>query len=158
MESDSRPFWYHPAIVAAALSLAVYAVTLWGTYVYDDVKIVHTDARVLEPGKWYELWTTPYFEHTVDKLYRPLISSSFALENYLHGDRPWIFHLVNILLHAAVSAVVAMLAARISGMKAAWFAGTLFAVHPVHVEAVAGLVGRAESVCALALLLGVYWF
>ena len=30
----------------------------------------------------------------------------------------------------------------------------LFAIHPVHVEAVAGLVGRAESICTLATFAG----
>jgi len=101
----------------------VYAVTLHGTYIYDDVKIVHTDPRVLEPDRWYQLWTQPFFARSIDKLYRPLVSSSFALENYLHGDRPWIFHLVNILLHATVSASVALLALRLAGVRAAVAAG-----------------------------------
>ncbi|KAG2501825.1 hypothetical protein HYH03_000324 [Edaphochlamys debaryana] len=32
---------------------------------------------------------------------------------------------------------------------AAWFAGAAFALHPVHTEAVAGVVGHAELLCAL---------
>ena len=147
-----------PILAAALLAVVVYAVTLNGTYVYDDVKIVHTDPRVLEPARLWQLWTQPYFAQSVDKLYRPLVSTSFALENHLHGDRPWVFHLVNILLHAAVSAAVALLTIRLAGPAAGWFAGLLFAVHPVHVEAVAGLVGRAESACALAILIGLYLF
>jgi hypothetical protein len=147
-----------PVICSALLAIVVYGVTLNGTYVYDDVKIVHTDPRVLEPARWHQLWTQPFFERSVDKLYRPLVSSSFAVENFLHGDRPWVFHLVNVLLHAGVSAVVALLAVRLAGVAAGWASGLLFAVHPVHVEAVAGLVGRAETACALALVLGIYWF
>ena len=47
-----------------------------------------------------------------------------------------------------------------AGHKAGLIAGLLFATHPVHVEGVAYLVGRAESLCALfgvaALLLFTY--
>ncbi|HEY8751253.1 MAG TPA: hypothetical protein VIM11_24930 [Tepidisphaeraceae bacterium] len=157
-EGEAHATKYLPVLTSALLAVLVYAVTLHGTYIYDDVKIVHTDPRVLEPDRWYQLWTQPFFARSIDKLYRPLVSSSFALENYLHGDRPWIFHLVNILLHATVSASVALLALRLAGVRAAWVAGLLFAVHPVHVEAVAGLVGRAESACALAIILGLWLF
>jgi hypothetical protein len=150
--------WKLAVLGSAFLAVVIYAVTLNGTYVYDDVKIVRTDPRVLKPARWYQLWTQPFFERSVDKLYRPLISSSFAFENYVHGDLPWVFHLVNILLHAAVSGAVALLAMRLAGVGAAWIAGLLFAVHPVHVEAVAGLVGRAETACALAIILGLCVF
>jgi hypothetical protein len=61
---------------------------------------------------------------------------------------------VNVLLHAGATAAVATFAGRLWGRRAAWAAGLLFAVHPVHVEAVAGLVGRAESICTLATFAG----
>src|SRR4051812_41502867 len=156
-QSDSRKLRI-AVLTSALMAAAVYAVTLGGTYVYDDVKIVHHDPRVLEPALWYQLWTQPFFEKSVDKLYRPFVSTSFAIENYLHGDRPWVFHLINILLHAAVSGGVVLLGMRIAGLTVGWISGLLFAVHPVHLEAVAGLVGRAETACALAIVLGLYWF
>src|SRR5215469_14286449 len=78
-------FWdIRPAVVSALVALGLYAVTLRGTYIYDDVEIVRTDPRVLEPAKWGELWTRPYFVDAVDKLYRPLVSMSFAFENWVH--------------------------------------------------------------------------
>src|SRR5207237_4022209 len=49
---------------------------------------------------------------------------------------------------AAASALVAELARRLGGVRAAYVAGLLFAAHPVHVEAVANLVGRSELMCA----------
>ncbi|XP_068204279.1 protein O-mannosyl-transferase Tmtc3-like [Palaemon carinicauda] len=64
------------------------------------------------------------------------------------------FHVINVALHAAVTA------AYVGVLKCAgvspWVrlgAGALFAAHPVHVEAVAGVVGRAELLAALAFCL-----
>ena len=94
----------------------------------------------------------------VDKLYRPLTCLSFAVEYSIHGDRPWAYHLINILLHAGAAAAVAELARRLVGFRPAIAAGILFAIHPVHVEAVAGLVGRAELLCTLAMVVAMILF
>jgi hypothetical protein len=138
-----------PAIVSAALAIAVFAVTLGGTYVYDDVAILSPtlDPRLDHPSLWGKYWTESY-NQGVDNLYRPLVSMSYAIQWWLHGDRPWLFHLVNLLLHALVSACVAEFTSRLLGFRAAYIAGLLFAAHPIHVEAVANIVGRAELMCA----------
>jgi len=143
---------------SALIAFVVYAATLGGTYIYDDVEVIRNDPRVSHPSLWREYLTKQYLPGRIDKLYRPLVSLSFALEWQLHGDRPWLFHLVNVLLHAGASAAVAVLAIRAVGGRAGWIAGPLFAVHPVHVEAVAGLVGRAELACTLATLGGLCLF
>ena len=147
-----------PALASALLALALYAVTLWGTYVYDDIIIARDDARLHDPARWGEYWTTAYFKGGLDNLYRPLVSLSFAVQWWLHGDKPWAMHAVNWLLHGAASALVAELALRLAGPRrpgarfAAYAAGLLFAAHPVHVEVAANLVGRAELMCALGVL------
>jgi hypothetical protein len=141
-----------PAVASAVLAALLFAVTLGGTYVYDDQLVVRDDPRVHAPARWGHLWTQSY-NGSLDNLYRPIVSTSYALEWWLHGDRPWAFHAVNVLLHAAVAAAVATLAYRGTGRAAAaWGAGLLFAALPVHAEAVANIVGRAELACALALL------
>ena len=141
-----------PVLSSAALALALYAVTLGGTYVYDDIFLVTEDPRLHDPSRWVEYWTTDYFAGGIDKLFRPLVSMSYAVQWWAHGDRPWAFHAVNWVLHAGVSALVAELARRLSGARAAYVAGLLFAAHPVHVEAVANVVGRAELICAAGAL------
>ncbi|CAK9000881.1 Protein O-mannosyl-transferase TMTC4 (Transmembrane and TPR repeat-containing protein 4) [Durusdinium trenchii] len=79
--------------------------------------------------------------------YRPLTVLSFRVEWVGLEHTPAQMHLVNVLLHAAVTALVA--AELADDAEQALVAGLVFAVHPVHVEAVAGLVGRAELLCAL---------
>ncbi len=139
-------------MAAAAMALIVFAVTLGGTYVYDDVTVVQGDPRLVAPIQWGKLWTQEYIPGSLDNLYRPLVSMSYAVQWWVHGDRAWAFHAVNWILHAAVAAAVAELCRRGAGKGAAYIAGLLFAVHPIHVEAVANIVGRAELCCALGVL------
>ncbi|KAK3875480.1 hypothetical protein Pcinc_019655 [Petrolisthes cinctipes] len=64
------------------------------------------------------------------------------------------FHAVNVILHASVTAAyVGVLRGIGVGTWVCLGAGILFAIHPVHVEAVAGVVGRAELLSALAFCL-----
>ncbi|MCC7349154.1 MAG: hypothetical protein IT446_01170 [Phycisphaerales bacterium] len=143
------------AIVSALLAVALYAITLRGTYVYDDLYVLRQDPRLNDPGQWGRYLTEPYMP-SIDLLYRPVTSISYAVQWWIHGDRPWAFHLVNVLLHAGVCALVALVAARLAGRWVAYAAGLLFAAHPVHVEAVANIVGRAELLCALGMM-GALW-
>src|SRR5260370_31007320 len=87
-------------------------------------------------------------------LYRPLAIASYALDWQL-GSVAW-FHAVNLLWHAGASVTVSALARRWSGDRAALVAGLIFAVHPVHVEAVAHLTGRAELMMTVFAVLAVY--
>jgi hypothetical protein len=175
---------HSPAFLSALLALVLYSVTLWGTYVYDDYMILREDPRMTSPARWHQFWTQSY-NGRVDNLYRPLTSLSYAVQLWLHGSRPWAFHLVNLLLHAVMSALVAVFAMRLTEMfacsrracspfsasedmasqdtaselagytqKVGLLAGLLFAAHPVHVEAVANIVGRAELLCGIGTVAG----
>src|SRR5438477_12841022 len=72
------------------------------------------------------------------------------------------FHAVNVELYAGVCALVAELARRLSprssSILVATVAGLLFAAHPIHVEAAAYIVGRAELMAALGALAALVLF
>jgi hypothetical protein len=144
---------YLPAAASALLAVALYAHTLGGTWIYDDRFHAHDDPRLANVGRWGDYWREGYFPGGADHLWRPLVSTSYAVQWRLAPGRAWPFHLVNVLLHAGASTLVAELARRLTGRVAvAAAAGLLFAAHPVHVEVVAYLVGRAESACAAGVL------
>jgi hypothetical protein len=149
--TDSRPA-YLPALAAGLLALGLYAVTLGGTYIYDDFGILHVDERLAAPAKWGRYWYEPY-NGGIDNLYRPLVSMTYAIQWWLHGindNRAWIFHAVNWLMNAGVCALVAEFARRLTGRwRVAMIAGLLFAAHPLHVEAAAYIAGRAELMCVI---------
>jgi hypothetical protein len=144
---------WQPFALSALLAIVLYAITLGGGYVYDDRVVVKADPRISEPGLWTHLWTGQYFDHGNDNLYRPIVSSSYALQWHLHGDRPWLFHLVNVLLHAMVAGAVAEFTRRVLNAAVGLMAGLIFAAHPIHVEAVANIVGRAELACAACIFI-----
>jgi tetratricopeptide (TPR) repeat protein len=87
-------------------------------------------------------------------LYRPLTTFSFALDRLIgRGLHAWWYHLVNVLLHGLVTLLFTLVALEIlPGLLPGALAGLAFAVHPVHVEAVAAVVGRSELLAAAAVL------
>jgi len=142
-------------LAVAACALVVYTGALWNTFAFDDVYIVVLNPFVREPGAWWRAFAEPYWAgNLTGTLYRPLTVASFALDWLLDG--PVWFHAVNMLWHAGASVAVAVLARRWAGWQAGLAAGVLFAVHPVHVEAVANVVGRNELMAACFTLLALY--
>jgi tetratricopeptide (TPR) repeat protein len=86
--------------------------------------------------------------------YRPLTVLSFSLEYRLWHRWAGGYRLGNLLLHAVNGLLVFVLARTLlQSTTAAWAAGVLFLVHPVHTEAVVGLVGRSELLAAIFFLL-----
>jgi hypothetical protein len=71
------------------------------------------------------------------------------------GGSPWLFHLVNIVLYVAGAAVFTWVASLVLPARAALIVGALFAVHPVHVEAVANTVGQSELSAGLVMLIAI---
>ena len=67
------------------------------------------------------------------------------------------YHGVNVALHALVTLLFSLLVRRLAGTgvgeAARWTASLAFAVHPIHCDAVASVVGRAELGAALHVLL-----
>lgn len=134
-----RRLW--PAALVALAAAALYARTVGFAFVYDDISVILNNALLHSPARWSEILVSPWQPHG---LYRPFTSFTLAVNWTLGAGAPAGFHAVNLLLHAVASALVFLLAARWLPRMGAFAAGLLFAVHPVHVEAVANSVGRAE--------------
>ena len=78
-----------------------------------------------------------------------------------HFAVPQPFHLTNVLLYMVICALVPLTATRVLPSCSVWaLAGgsLLFAVHPIHSEAVASIVGRAELLYTLLALLALVTF
>ncbi len=140
-------------VVVGLAAVAVYANTLAGTLLYDDVNAIRNNPFV-RSGDVAGILTEPsWWGIARGKLWRPLTTLTFALDHALHGLAPFGYHLINVLLHAAVSVLVLVVFASATGApRTALAAALLFAAHPVHTEAVANVVGRAELIAAAGFL------
>ncbi len=144
------------AVISGAVAVLVFLNALHNGFAFDDSHIVvHNEAiQSLEtlPGALLQpYWPGEYGQGL--GLWRPMATFTYGLEWILWGDNPVLFHLTNILLHAGVTALVVLLLGEILPVAAAFVAGLVFAVHPIHVEAVANVVGRGEILAALFFLL-----
>jgi tetratricopeptide (TPR) repeat protein len=140
------------AVLVVAVSIAAYANALRGELLYDDVPDIVRNhlvrdfevARILTEPSW-ATWVGIGYAG-----YRPVTTLTFALNHAVHGLAPVGWHAVNVALHAAVSALLVGLLVRLNvPLAVAALAGVLFAAHPVHTEAVASVVGRADVLATL---------
>lgn len=93
----------------------------------------------------------------------PLTWLSFAADHGLWGMKPFGYHLTNVLLHAANTALVYLLALRLLARAAAFDAAglrvaasgaaLLFALHPLRAEPVAWATARSDVLAGLFALL-----
>ena len=138
------------AILVLIAAVAAYGNSLSNGFAYDDNTVIRGNTVITE-GRVRDALTSPYWPDIVDGigLYRPVTSASYATEWMLWNGHPAGFHAVNVAAHAAVSVLVFLLLLVLSAPLPALVGGMLFALHPVHTEAVANVVGRAELYAAL---------
>ncbi|HEX7052145.1 MAG TPA: tetratricopeptide repeat protein [Longimicrobiales bacterium] len=155
-----RPRWtpssrFLGALAVAALAVGVYANTLQNGFAFDDTEIIVDNPGVHDIEHLDELVLSSYWPGAppATALYRPLTVATYAVDWALWNGHPRGFHAVNVLLHAGVALLVFALLLELGvGTAGATLGGAIFAVHPVHVEAVANVVGRAELLAALFFL------
>ena len=156
-----------PVAIVLSVSVAVYFNSLFNDFVYDDssqvlknywIRDVRYLPRIFAKSVW-AFQSAPI----VSNYYRPIMNILYMANYHLFGLAPWGFHLVNVLFHAGVSVLVFFLAAWLCGVPspipasdppagAGWkgllslpfVAALLFAVHPIHTEAVAWVAGLPD--------------
>ena len=148
------------ALLVFFLAVAAYANSLGNGLAYDDDGVIAQNP-VVTGGDWRGALAGPWWPQSVAGagLYRPVTSASFALEWGASGGSPLAFHALNVVAHAAVSVLVFLLLLELGSAAGALVGAAVFAIHPVHTEAVANVVGRAELYAA-AFYLGaclLYW-
>ena len=141
------------------LSLAASISGITNGFAFDDLHIIVDDNRTHSLAHWWQFFAQSYWP--VNKggdLYRPLTMLGFAIQWALGGGSPLAFHIVSILLYALVCAVFLGILLELLPTPAAWLGAALFAVHPLHVEAVGNIVGQSELLASLFMFLGLLVF
>jgi hypothetical protein len=146
------------AILVAMVAFAAYARTLPFDLVWDDKPLVSAiNTSVREHGPLSLLtrsFTTA--EQGGSGYYRPIPAATLWLDSALQPVLPVSFHLTSVLIHSINALLVYLLFSAIFRRPmAACFGAFLFAVHPGHVESVAFVSGRTDTLAALFALLSV---
>lgn len=149
------------AALLAGASCLVFGRSLQGEFVHDDVWAIvnNPDVRPGAPLRGgvfsNDFWGKGMAERASHKSYRPLCVLTFQLNILLTGMDPFYFHAVNIALHCLVTLVLMYTCDKtvFRNRSLAFVTALLFAVHPIHTEAVAGIVGRADVLACLLFLL-----
>ncbi len=142
-------------LIVVGVAVVVFANSLLNGFAYDDVSIIERNPTIQSWDRLPGALLAPYWPGPAGPelaLWRPVTTGLFGLQYLIGGGSPLPFHLVNVALHAAVSGLLVLVLARLMTLGIAFVAGLVFAVHPVHTEAVANVVGQAEITAALAVL------
>lgn len=152
------------------LSILVYSNTLYNGFVYDDEFIILENRWIKDISYIPEIFSSSMWGFKLgsdSNYYRPLVHLVLMAEYHLFGFTPWAYHLINILVHAANTVLVFLITLSLfnnpsnegrNGPFAAFIAGAAFAVHPVHVEAIAPASVIAEMALSLFYLLTLYFY
>ncbi len=110
---------------------------------YDDSRYVFANPHVLRGLSWEGML---YAFSTLDGVcWTPTTWISYMLDTSLYGSQPAGYHLTNILLHSASTAVLFLTIQRMTGrLWAAAAVAALFALHPQRLESVAWIAERKD--------------
>ena len=149
----------------AAIAAVLLAVWLWvcvrpsidGDFVYDDTSLIRDNARIAKfsiprAREWFGQTLLGPEEAT--RYYRPLLLAAFALDRQMWNLDARAFHLLNLFWYWLGAVAAGALAWRLGWSRwAAAASAFLFAVQPLHAQAVCYMSGRGDvQYLALALL------
>lgn len=149
---ESIPRW--TMLLVPVLAAAVALPGLGNHLLSDDFALLHTNV-----GQTLGEIFSPFFQQSTSRAaggsYRPLTEATIGLEYLLWGNSPMAFHLANLLLHALNSLLcLALVQVMVPPRPVlALTAGLLFAVHPVHGDAIFWLSARSDLLVTLFYLL-----
>jgi Flp pilus assembly protein TadD len=148
------------AVVLCALGVVAYANSLNNGFVWDDHEQVVMNSGLRPGAPLLHLFAAKIWgfthpgDHKHGNYYRPLQMVTYRLTAYVFGFDARAFHAVNLAFHVIVVLVAFALFFRLTGrIGMAFAAGALFAVHPIHSEAVGWIAALPDIGCTVFFLL-----
>lgn len=145
---------YAILVLAAVI---VYFNSLLNDFVFDDEAVILSDASITQIANIPKFFSGQEgFHKVIGKYYRPLVSASYAIDYAIWKYNPFGFHLTNILIHVINSILffrfllLLFEKIKLKGISKSFsylplFGALIFAIHPIHTEAVCWISGRTDS-------------
>jgi protein O-mannosyl-transferase len=147
---------WHAALIVALVGGLAYANAIANSFTLDDDTVIAKNELVRHLSSVWRAFALPYWPMSIPGgQYRPLAIVSFALDWSVSGASPHWMHFVNVLWHVAACVLVWRLLRQLMASGPALAGSLFFALHPVHVEAIANTVGRCEVMAAVFVLAAV---
>lgn len=124
-------------LILAGLCILVYANSLRGSFVSDDTEIMTNEAKVSS------------FSQTCKDLPSMLYTVGYKIGKF----NPIPHHMISLILHIIVTCAVFSFLGLFFGANASLMGAIIFALHPIHTEAVSWISGRPYILIALFTLL-----
>ncbi|MGC9196516.1 MAG: hypothetical protein ACP5IL_13850 [Syntrophobacteraceae bacterium] len=149
--------WTVPLILAVIVGLF----TINGRFIQDDqIAILKNPIVVSKSISWSEPFRRDFWGKTVDgpiTTWRPLLPIIWRILWRIEPGSPFPFRLLTLLLHLMATGIVFLLADQLlHNRPVSFLTACLFAVHPIHAEAIGEIVGQADILSTVLGLLAVY--
>ena len=172
MEAYPKTIWKEykfQILIVIATSAIVYLNTFGNGFVFDDNSLILRNHWIRDITFLPDIFTNNAWAFQAESsgnYYRPLMHVVYMLGYAISGLQPWGYHLLNVLLYICTSVLVFLLAeilfhdkaAASKGIPIPLMAGVIFAVHPIHTEAVAWVAGIPDLSYSLFCLLSLYLY
>src|SRR3990172_2685965 len=141
-----------PAILLA--TVLVYANGLSNPFITDDKHIILKNFQPWQRWTVADLFNRSLFSTipSESSYFRPLTLLTFAFNYPLAGPNPAGYRAVNIGLHLLVVSLIYLLLSQLAGKWVALLGAFLYALHPVHVQAVSYISSRSDPLYVLSAL------
>lgn len=141
---------YLAAAVLATVTLIIYSGSLANGFVSDDEHQIVENVLMRNPRGWLRILEgpaqAPLKAAVRSNFYRPLHLFSCWLVYRVAGPNPTAFHLFHLLIYAATVTLVYGIGRELLQNDLAAFLGAfLWALHPLHVEAVAWIASLCDA-------------
>jgi Tfp pilus assembly protein PilF len=166
--APAEPLWLRgtalPLLLLTVIAVLPYVNTLQNSFVYDDFDQVVNNPYLRNFHHLREIFTSSVWSFKGDfrgstNYYRPMMSLGYLACYQLMGPKAWAYHLINILLNAGVVLLVYLIASKLLHSRGVGFASAcIFALHPIHSEAVNWIAAVTELELAFFFLLTFWLF
>lgn len=148
-------------MILLAAALLPYLNSLSNSFVYDDWTQVVENPYIRNAHHLREIFTTSVWSYRGNDrstYYRPLMLVAYLACFRVFGAKAWAFHTLNLLLNVLCVVLVFRITERLfRDRSVAMVAALIFALHPVHTEAVDWIAAVTDlELCFFCLL--TFWF
>ncbi len=143
-------------LLIVLLGFTVYANSINNSFIWDDLVLIINNVFIKSWHFLPEIFTKQIASgaDSPSNFYRPLQSFTYLIEYSIFQLNPFIYHFTNLVLHITNSILVFIFIYLVSSnIFVSFLSSVLFLVHPVNVETVTYISGRADSLVTLFILL-----